>query len=267
MPYRKWRPIKRVLCALFQDVDLVPPRLQGWWTAYLAYHALRYALTVRALPSPKTRILEIGSVPGHLTVLLKQLGHEVIGVDLAPTRIAPLWKKYEIEVVKVDVEQEPLPFETGSFDIVLMLEVLEHLRINPLRALKEARRVLKGEGRLILSTPRITPIHRLLFLLGKSYQGDPAVEFERLEWLGHMGHIRLYEVREIRRLLNRAGFVIESCGYRGKSISPHRLQARIARILDWALFLFWPLIFFRCRPAQQVASGGECVNLHLKLLN
>ena len=51
-----------------------------------------------------------------------------------------------------------LPFADQSFDTVVCLEVLEHLP-SPLGAVLEARRVLKPQGRMILSTPFLYPIH------------------------------------------------------------------------------------------------------------
>lgn len=51
-----------------------------------------------------------------------------------------------------------LPFPDGSFDTVILLEVLEHLS-EPRRALKEARRVLVHGGRIVISTPFLYPIH------------------------------------------------------------------------------------------------------------
>lgn len=51
-----------------------------------------------------------------------------------------------------------LPFADGTFDTVLLLEVLEHLP-EPQTAVKEAKRVLSPNGRLILSTPFLYPIH------------------------------------------------------------------------------------------------------------
>jgi SAM-dependent methyltransferase len=58
-----------------------------------------------------------------------------------------------------------LPFDDGRFDLVLFLEVLEHLP-DPSRALREARRVCAGT--LVASVPR-EPIWRLLNLLRGAY--------------------------------------------------------------------------------------------------
>ena len=51
-----------------------------------------------------------------------------------------------------------LPFADNSFDLVLLIEVLEHLE-NPQKALDEIYRVLRSDGNLILSTRFIFPYH------------------------------------------------------------------------------------------------------------
>lgn len=51
-----------------------------------------------------------------------------------------------------------LPFRAASFDTVLVLDVLEHLP-SPEQCVREAARVLRGSGQLILQTPFLYPLH------------------------------------------------------------------------------------------------------------
>lgn len=51
-----------------------------------------------------------------------------------------------------------LPFDSGSFDTVLMLQTLEHVE-EPLVALSEAYRVLRPNGLLVVTTPFMWGIH------------------------------------------------------------------------------------------------------------
>jgi SAM-dependent methyltransferase len=130
----------------------------------------------------------------------------VQGGDIDPERMAGISQKYGLLIHKADVEREHLPFPAASFGIVLFTEILEHLRLNPLFALREAHRVLEPGGRMILSTPNITMPARLRFLAGRAYQGDLVAQFEKLETIGHMGHARLYSCDEVRRFLEHTGF-------------------------------------------------------------
>ena len=61
-------------------------------------------------------------------------------------------------VTYVVASAERLPFASESFDVVLMFEVLEHLR-EPAVALREAARVLRPEGVLVLSTRQAWTTH------------------------------------------------------------------------------------------------------------
>jgi SAM-dependent methyltransferase len=200
------------------DAPMVSSAIAGWWLEYLRKHGYRYKDMLRMLEeSDKDRkILEVGSFPGHMTVLLKKLGFRNIrGVDIDPSRSAGLWAKYGISVDKVDIERENMPFDDGAFDIILFSEILEHLRHDPLHVLREINRILAPGGKMILSTPNITPLHRLGFLFGRDYQGDPVEEFGKLKWLGHMGHVRLYSADEVKRFLRNAGFTVSAVSHKG----------------------------------------------------
>jgi SAM-dependent methyltransferase len=220
-----------ILDAMEGDASLVSERIAGWWSNYLKYHRDRY-LDSLALVGPVTgRVLEVGSVPCQFTLLLKRLGYDVAGTDLAPERVSRFLERHDLRVDKVDIETERFPFEDGSFDTVLFFEVLEHLRINPLHTLRELARVLKPGGRLILTTPNITPAQRVSFLLDRPYQGDLVEEFKKLETVGHMGHFRLYSPVDIRRLLGAVGLHIDSLGYRGELAVPN-WQSKLLLLLS-----------------------------------
>lgn len=181
---------------------------------FVAHHA-RYRSDVRRIVRHHRGgpILELGSVPCHLTLLLKQLGYPCIGVDLAPERCADRILSAGLDVRRCDIETEPLPFASASFELVLFSEVFEHLRIDPLFTLSEINRVLRAGGVLLLSTPNLYAAQRIgKFLLGRGFN-DPLAEFMKLRLIGHMGHVREYTSAEMRRLLAFGGFAIESLRY------------------------------------------------------
>ena len=62
------------------------------------------------------------------------------------------------EHVQILADAYRLPFGEGAFDVVLCTEVLEHLH-TPAAALAEMYRVLKPDGKLLLTTPFAYPIH------------------------------------------------------------------------------------------------------------
>jgi SAM-dependent methyltransferase len=122
------------------------------------------------LPHPLPgRILEVGCGEGHIAAWLSQRAPRasLAALDLSPGMLAQAHKRYS-SVNFVCGSAFELPFETGRFDLVLFLEVLEHLP-EPRRALEEARRVCSGD--LVASVPR-EPIWRLLNLVRGAYWRD-----------------------------------------------------------------------------------------------
>jgi SAM-dependent methyltransferase len=60
----------------------------------------------------------------------------------------------EVPIAQVDLEREPLPYADGAFDLVTCSEVVEHLE-NYRALLREAYRVAKPGGLLVLTTPNV----------------------------------------------------------------------------------------------------------------
>jgi SAM-dependent methyltransferase len=161
-----------------------------------------------------SRVLEIGSAPGHFTALLRLLDIPAVGVDLAPPRMQALIARFGLDVRRCDIEREPLPFDDAGFHLVVCSEVFEHLRVDPVFALTQINRVLAPGAYLLLTTPNLYAVQQIArFLTGRGI-GDPLAEFMKLRTLGHMGHVREYSHREMRRFLDYAGFAVEQLRFK-----------------------------------------------------
>jgi SAM-dependent methyltransferase len=64
-----------------------------------------------------------------------------------------------------------LPFQEGSFDNIILIDTLHHLE-RPIKFLREAQRILKNKGRLILLEPGMTPLSILFF---KLFHDEPVL--------------------------------------------------------------------------------------------
>ena len=99
------------------------------------------------------KCLEVGAGTGEISKHLAQ-NHDVIATDIAPAMVEEI-KKHGIEAYVCDAEK--LPFENNSFDSVIAAEMLFYLD-NPDNFLSEAYRVLKPEGRLLMSCASNFPV-------------------------------------------------------------------------------------------------------------
>ena len=95
------------------------------------------------------RILSIGCGAGELERhLAKAHGHRIVGLDASQRMLARARDGGLREVVQAD--SHTLPFVGGSFDVVMFVECIGHLR--PATAFAEAQRVLERRGRLLVTT-------------------------------------------------------------------------------------------------------------------
>jgi 2-polyprenyl-3-methyl-5-hydroxy-6-metoxy-1,4-benzoquinol methylase len=108
-----------------------------------------------------------------------------------------------------------LPFRNNYFDVIIAIEVIEHL-YNPDHAVLEAKRLLRPGGFLILSTPNLAWwANRLALLLGyQPYLSAPSMcfnvgkMFRRPQKGTIYEHIRLFTRKALLQLLSIYGFVI-----------------------------------------------------------
>lgn len=208
--------IATVLDELQQRLRYEVGPAQTWHQSYWSQHAERYRADLQLLSGlrPTGPLLEVGAAPCHMTALMSRLGYEVVGVDLRPERVGRFIESMGLDVRRCDVEREPLPLDDESFAGVLLCDVFEHLRIDPLFVMSEINRVLALNGFLLFTTPNVYSLPSIArYTLGKS-MADPLTEYSKLRTLGHMGHVREYSSREVLRLLEAFGFTAQQVNYR-----------------------------------------------------
>ncbi|HMD56021.1 MAG TPA: class I SAM-dependent methyltransferase [Solirubrobacteraceae bacterium] len=198
-------------------------KLDDWYRKYSTTQAERLAADleiVRRFLAPDAAIVEVGAVPLLLTLALAREGHAVAAVDIEPERFSKAISGQELNVAKCDIESEALPFPDASTDALIFNELLEHLRINPVATLREVRRVIRPGGLLLLSTPNLRSLDGIwnLIVHGRGYAvcGDVYEEYRKLEWVGHMGHVREYAPGDVKMLLEKLGFKVEALVFRGR---------------------------------------------------
>lgn len=223
-------------------------------------HKNRYRSDLQIISThfKKGRILEIGSSPYHLTYCLQKLGYDVIGIDIDTRVLKKFQEENNLKVIKCDIERDKLPFSSEQFDFIVFNEVFEHLRLDPLKTLREVYRVLKKGGLIMLTTPNLYSLHKIArFNLGGSFN-NPLEEFKKVEAFGYMGHIREYSNKEVKELLIYVGFIIKKTIYRkyNNFYNHPYLQFMPLKLLAYLLDRFMDLIP-SLKPFQIVISTKE----------
>lgn len=174
--------------------------------------------------------LDISAGDALSTRMLRERGWCVFPTEWHPRR--PGW----IAVNLID----DLPFRPASFDLVLMLEVIEHLPDIP-HALREIARVLKPGGIAILSTPnRLNVASRVHYLLSGFYKGRRApLPYRYRVEDGRNWHVM--GLNDFHWMAHGYGLHLDALG-RGK----RKLKARLlAPILYLPIAIFSYLLYVR----------------------
>ena len=121
------------------------------------------------------RVVDVGCGMGDRTVVAARCGASLaVGIDSDPEKLR--WARRLLRHTGtvgtrfVQGSADALPLRDGSFDLVLLLDVVEHLE-DPLRALEELARILRPGGRVLVTFPPY-----------RSPWGAHLVEHVRLPW-------------------------------------------------------------------------------------
>lgn len=146
----------------------------------------------------KMRILDVGAGTGFIALLLTELGHEVVGVDMSKGMLEVARNKARQKGLQIEFklgDAENLPFADNSFDAVICRHLLWTLP-NPQKAVNEWSRVARKKVVAIDGSwyPKSIPA-RLRRFIGRL---GIAIYEKRKPWRGHYN-------REINRMLPLRG--------------------------------------------------------------
>ncbi|MCS6800718.1 MAG: class I SAM-dependent methyltransferase [Chloroflexota bacterium] len=162
---------------------------------------------------PGQRILDLGCGRGEVAWHLARSGADVHAVDFSLDALAIVRQLDRNGDVRLEAASATaLPFRDETIDSVLMLDLVEHLYPDQLRAsFREVLRVLRPGGRLVIHTmPNADyyrfgyPLYRALArLAGRTLPRDP-----RRRWYRGETHVNIQTPRRLRRALAEAGFPV-----------------------------------------------------------
>ena len=178
-------------------------------TADIALRRRAKWLVKELKPKNGERILDLGCGDGFYLYLLSRLDLKLIlhGLDYDQNALNSAKKNLVLNKVKLthaDLMKQ-LPFPDEFFDGIVMSEVMEHLP-DDIKCMKEVRRILKKNGRLVLSVPHINypffwdPVNWVL-------QRSLKIHIKKGFWAGIWNqHLRLYSIENLNFVLKKSGF-------------------------------------------------------------
>jgi SAM-dependent methyltransferase len=170
----------------------------------------------------------------------------------------------DLRILERHVAPRARILEYGAIPLVMTaaLAALDYevsaVDVKPVFTLREAWRVLVPGGTLLLSTPNLRSLRGIRNLLlrnqGHAVSGGVYEQYEKLDTLGHMGHVREYTTREVSDVLARVGFRVETMVFRG---GHGKGVVGIAERLAPALRPFFTLIASKDRPQRGEDAAGR----------
>jgi SAM-dependent methyltransferase len=240
--------------------------MQDFSDLYEACRVVTVRETLARLPGEPRRVLDYGCGQGRYLDLLRErfpsaslVGSDIsrVALDIARTR--------HPDAEYLPMDDERVPEDDGAFDLVLSVEVLEHVADVDL-ATREFGRLLAPGGFLVVTTPCANPGSLEWFLNRSSGGLQTSVDgFGRFA-TDEPGHLRRLASRDLRVLLARAGLVVDRVDFRAHLFTtlmarlPHRIARRVrpaavaVALLDWRLMRRLPngatMLVIAHRPAE-----------------
>ncbi|MCW5970263.1 MAG: class I SAM-dependent methyltransferase [Blastocatellales bacterium] len=154
------------------------------------------------------RWLDIGYGEGGLLRIVESHGWKCHGTELSPQALD--FGRSQGWIVASDPEKDSR-FEPGGFDVVTMIEFIEHA-LEPSNALAQAARLLRPGGLLYLTTPNAGSINRRILGIDWSVISPPE-------------HVTIWSAEGIKTALERVGLKVERV--RTEGLNPGELIARL----------------------------------------
>jgi SAM-dependent methyltransferase len=214
--------------------DAIPPdssfKIQPSFLISQSHRVWLSSKKLKEIAHPYDSILDLGSFPFSVPLALRDFyRHEG---EITASLIQPIndneisiLSGYNILLDSVDLDPYVVDIHRGSSlprmlkapdqsqDVVSMFHVIEHL-YHPMLALKEASRVLRKNGKILITTDNAMMLNTLQnYVSGYGYIFEPAQGTAAMTVHDWRGHVRFFTVNDIIAMLEESGFIIEDFGF------------------------------------------------------
>ena len=148
------------------------------------------------------RVLDAPAGTGTISQKLKEAGFDVVAADINPH----LFSAQKIPFKEADLNKT-LPFEDEMFDFILCSNGIEHLE-DPFHFIRECFRLLKGEGKILITTPNVLNLKSRMANLLVGFNLFTGRPYNEVDDYSGGDHIHLAHYYELRINLHRNGFRI-----------------------------------------------------------
>jgi ubiquinone/menaquinone biosynthesis C-methylase UbiE len=234
----------------FYDQRYANGYMQGWDDVYeiCRLYTVRFVLNrMKSEGFNPARILDYGCGEGRYVRELMATfpSANVTGCDISDTAIG-IARRSIPEATFIAMDDETADLADESFDLVISIEVLEHVQ-DIAKSVRELSRLLRPGGRVLVTTPCANRFscEWVMTALSNGFESTPD-GYGRFR-IDEPGHLRRLKDRHVRDLFSSSSIKIESIFHRAhvftplvesrliRRLLPIQLRARLA-LLDWHIF-------------------------------
>lgn len=190
-------------------------------------------------------IVDVGTGGGVYIHNLAHCAKFCVGIDIDERNLYETKKIIKAKNVEfILMQAESLAFNDNTFDVVIMIEVLEHV-VNDKKVISEIYRVLKPGGKLIVTAlNKLFPFETYGFRIGSKIYGTRGLGYPLLTYLPqrlrkYVANARVYTPWQLKSMLESQGFIIRTVEFLGSSLD--QLKLNIPK-LKWLIDNFQRLL-------------------------
>lgn len=181
-----------------------------------------HSIIPRLIGKKRALVLDVGCNNGLIGREIIRLSQASIdGIDINEEALEEAGKSYR-KVFRRDLYQSKLEIDAEKYDYIVFSDILEHLP-RPDLILRDAKKYLKDDGKIIISLPNVARFEVRLDLLFGNFDYSPGILSE--------DHLRFFTKKSAIEMIRK-------CGYKVEAIVPTGLGHRIKVFSNLTAFQF-----------------------------